>query len=131
MPPFLKDYNGAFMRLFTLPVLFILFLIPGCVKEQVTYSEVSVGEITEAPELNISVGIETGERTLTWTRVNNATLYIVQRDLSYNFSSPELFYSGSGFSKNLSPSPDGQIRYYRVMAQNQKYPGPWSEIIND
>lgn len=116
---------------FLIPFLFLI--LQGCtdMKEQITDSEASLGEITEAPAINISTGIETGERTLIWTSVSNAAVYIVQRDVSYDFSSPELFYMGPGNSVNLYPSSDGLTRYYKVMAKNQSHSGPWSRIIND
>lgn len=121
------------MRTLTLLLLFLFISLQGCTnkKEQITESELASREITEAPELNISTAIETGERRLTWTTVANASVYIVQRDVTYGFSSPELYYTGPNNSVSLYPSPDGLIRYYRVVAQNQSYSGPWSRIIND
>jgi hypothetical protein len=121
------------MRRLTLLIVFLFSCLQGCsdLKEHVTALDEYKGEITEAPELKISTGIESGQRTLFWTSVTNATAYIIQRDVSYNFTSPELFYMGPNNSLSLSPSPDGLTRYYKVMAKNQKHSGPWSRIIND
>ncbi len=82
-----------------------------------------------APVLNTISSTTSGNYTVSWNSVANATVYLLQQDTTASFSNPQTVYKGASLSKAFSNQPAGTY-YYRVLASNTKGPGPFSNIKN-
>lgn len=67
-----------------------------------------------------------GSYLVTWSSVQNATLYTLQEDDNPGFSSPKLVYQGSATQKAISGQAAGYY-YYRVRAENAAAVSGWSQ----
>ncbi len=68
-----------------------------------------------------------GFYTFSWTKIKNASQYLIQTSLSPAFTNIFNSASTSDSSKTLSGFEDVQRYYWRVRASNITGPGPWSD----
>ena len=86
-------------------------------------------KVPVAPVLNNISSTTSGNYTVSWNSVANATAYLLQQDTTASFSNPQTVYEGNGLSKAFS-NQSARTYYYRVLASNTKGPGPFSNIKN-
>ena len=82
-----------------------------------------------APVLNDISSTTSGNYSVSWNSVSNATAYLLQQDTSNTFNNPQAVYYGNSLSKAFSNQQNGTY-YYRVLASNTKGKGPYSNIEN-
>ncbi len=82
-----------------------------------------------APVLNSIQMTSSGNYTVSWNSVANATSYLLQQDTTINFSNPQLVVEGNLLSKSFSNQANGTY-FYRVIAKNTAGNSPYSNVQN-
>ncbi|RLF48464.1 MAG: hypothetical protein DRN20_04470, partial [Thermoplasmata archaeon] len=65
---------------------------------------------------------------LMWSRVENATLYVLEEDNNSQFSTPTTVYEGNGNNYTITGKNSGTY-YYRVMAKRDGENSSWSNVV--
>ena len=88
------------------------------------------GQPLETPELSSSV-INSSQIDLSWTAVPNAYIYILERSLVSDFSSPVTLYEGSNLSFVNTGLDPNTTYYYRISALGYGYLNSSYSILFD
>jgi hypothetical protein len=87
----------------------------------------SASDLVEIPEINASVGIETGEVTIVWKSCDNAIGY--ELEIMNIGGGWELIYSGTNLSYYVGVIPDGESMSFRVRAIYSNAASNWSKVL--
>jgi len=79
------------------------------------------------PTLSLPSSSSTGDYTVSWNPVLDATSYTLEEDDNIGFSSPSVIYTGSDTSKDNTGKKDGTY-FYRVKATNDIGDSEWSDV---